>query len=183
MFNFMKRKANKCSAVNNMNIDATTISAREIGTDAYVKAIEGKLLPILVERNVFAKYGVDDIFADGARVRNDLTREDACYCMDVIEMVLGRIDYVSDAFNAKIDMVSEADAPEVCSADMLAQLCMESAKNVPIGHKERNGDRVTLINSVNTNLNYLPMMKDNAFKLIVIAATCAGYDMTGFSKG
>jgi hypothetical protein len=181
MFDFMKKKAAQKNAVNNMSKQKTIVSTETMSSNEYICAIENELLSVLVDRSMLSQFGIKDVFANGARVPNQLSYDDACHCMDSIEMILEELGYVSDRFVAKLDEASELEKKAICSADTLKNLCLEARAAIKIDHKERSVDRATLVDSVNTNLEFLPMIANNTFKTILFIARSHGFHMTGFT--
>jgi hypothetical protein len=160
----------------------TAISTEIMSPVEYVSAIEGTILPYVVDKSMLCKFGLDDVFNTACKVPSNLSYDDACACMDSIEMLLDVLSYVSDRFSTMINEADDDKKITICSADTIRTLFVDATQNIKIEHKERNTDKKTLIDSINTNLEFLPIIKNNTFKTIVYTARSHGLHMIGFTS-
>lgn len=176
---------NKFNIKNKGGCHNTVISTATRSSQEYMKSIEDKILPYWEDKELMRKAGINNLFADGAKVKKNLSYDDACDCLNRAARMIAIGTYVCDEFGKRSDEMKKADSKskeKFYTADTILELFVEAQNNVVADDIVAPVDINEAIERINSIVSTFSCVKNITFMSIVCFANTALTEMTGFTK-
>lgn len=193
----MKRFTNK-----NLKGSCGTVSTATMTNEQYIAAIEGGVLTHWADEELMRKTGINNLFADNIKVKNTLSYEDACDCLNRVLKMVEMATYVGAQFHKRSNEIDEQNADaytkylqdlsvgktsgkfvvenDFYSADTLRDLFIEAKEKVAMVDGDAPNDLASAIEKLNSSISALSSIKKIVFMNAIVSAHVANAEMTGF---